>query len=260
MGSLRGCHELSYVAASEPKWRNGKRGGLKIRCPNGLVGSNPTFGTQHQQTIMKRAARKAALEPIGLVLRRDRSLRVPGSVEAPPLAVRDWEAAVGSRIAARARPARLDRGILVVRVASSTWAQELALLADHILEQLRMRGVAVEGLRFRVGTVEAPDRPPSRDTVRTTPPEAPLPLAVRAEIERVADPDLRQAITRAAARNLGWQATLPPARPADTAGRRRGAPVTSVQSGARGPQSVERESDPPAQSPGSVPAKRRGRS
>ena len=29
----------------QPKWRNGRRDGLKIRCPKGRVGSNPTLGT-----------------------------------------------------------------------------------------------------------------------------------------------------------------------------------------------------------------------
>jgi hypothetical protein len=28
-----------------PKWRNGRRGGFKIRYPQGFVGSSPTFGT-----------------------------------------------------------------------------------------------------------------------------------------------------------------------------------------------------------------------
>lgn len=30
-----------------PKWRNGRRAGLKILCPQGRVGSTPTFGTKH---------------------------------------------------------------------------------------------------------------------------------------------------------------------------------------------------------------------
>lgn len=159
---------------------------------------------------VKRASRRASLEPLGLVLRRDPTLRVPESVETSPIAARDWEAAVGSRIAARARPVRLDRGILVVRTATATWAQELGFLADPILAQLRGRGVKVDGLRFRVGPVEAPERPPSRDEVRTSPPAVPLPAELRAEVERVADPELRDAIARAAAKNLGWQATRDP--------------------------------------------------
>ena len=34
---------------ASPGWRNGRRGGLKIRCPKGRVGSNPTPGTQRRR-------------------------------------------------------------------------------------------------------------------------------------------------------------------------------------------------------------------
>jgi hypothetical protein len=149
--------------------------------------------------------RKALIEPIGNVLRRTRALKVPPSVDASPVSQRDWEAAVGSRIAARARPISLDRGVLLVRAANATWAQELSLLSDAIVEQLRARGIEVKSLRFRVGRVDPQERPPMRDEVRRSPPEAKLPAGLRTEIARVADEDLRTAIARAAAKNLGWQ-------------------------------------------------------
>jgi len=44
-----------------------------------------------------------------------------------------------------------------------------------------------------------------RDEVRRSPPEAKLPAGLRTEIARIADEDLRAAIARAAAKNLGWQ-------------------------------------------------------
>ncbi|WP_437932780.1 DciA family protein [Sorangium sp. So ce291] len=118
---------------------------------------------------------------------------------------RDWEAAVGSRIAARARPLKLERGVLHVRAASSTWAQELSMLGDVITTQLRARGLPVQSLRFRVGKVEPVARPPWREEVRPAPKEAPLPFEVRRELGKVADPELRDAIAKAASRNLGWQ-------------------------------------------------------
>lgn len=150
--------------------------------------------------------RSGALEPLGIVLRRDSDLRVPASIETSPIAYRDWEAAVGTRIAARARPIHLERGVLLVRTATATWAQELSMLSDAIITQLRGRSVKVDSLRFRVGQVEAPERPPARDEVRASPPEVPLPPAVKQEVERVADEELRAIIARAAAKNLGWQA------------------------------------------------------
>jgi hypothetical protein len=202
-----------------------------------------------------------ALEPLGLVLSRDAALRVPGSIETSPIAARDWEAAVGSRIAARARPVRLDRGVLVVRTATATWAQELALLADAILAQLRGRGVAVESLRFRVGPVDAPERPPTRSEVRTSPPAVPLPPSVEAVVERIADPELRDAIAQAAAKNLGWQATMGASPPNPRSGlATMGAlpTLTSAPSDARAPRSAAPESARPARTP-PIPAARRGK-
>ena len=38
-----------------PEWRNGRRGGLKIRCPEGRVGSNPTLGTSIQVSLYTHA-------------------------------------------------------------------------------------------------------------------------------------------------------------------------------------------------------------
>lgn len=37
--------ERDATLRAEPGWRNGRRGGLKILCPRGRVGSNPTPGT-----------------------------------------------------------------------------------------------------------------------------------------------------------------------------------------------------------------------
>ncbi len=147
------------------------------------------------------------------MIQRQSALAAPAEVDTAPMPFRDWEAAVGSRIAARARPLKLERGVLHVRAASSTWAQELSMLGDVITEQLRARGLPVQSLRFRVGKVEAVARPPWREEVRSAPKEAPLPFEVRRELGKVADPDLRDAIAKAAATNLGWQEAEASARP-----------------------------------------------
>jgi hypothetical protein len=205
----------------------------------------------------------SGFEPLGAVLRRGTTIAVPkNAVPGAPVSARDWEAAVGTRIAARARPVKLERGVLYVRTASATWAQELSLLSNPILEQLRARGVDVEALRFRVGPVDAPERPPTRDEVRTSPPSAPLPPPLAAEIARVPDDDLREAIARAASKNLGWQRVregsakaargAPPAEPPPLAKTR--------QAGGRGPRSVGAENDLPARAaPQSSSSSRRSR-
>ena len=145
------------------------------------------------------------MEPLMAVLARERGIAPPSNASRSPVAARDWEAAVGSRIAARALPVKLERGVLHVRAASSTWAQELSMLCEPILAQLKARGVAVESLRFRVGPVDPPERAKTRNEVRTAPPAVKLPEPLAAEIEHVADEALREAIRRAAAKNLGWQ-------------------------------------------------------
>lgn len=161
--------------------------------------------------------RTGGIERLGALIQRGSSLAAPAEIDTAPMPFRDWEAAVGSRIAARARPLKLERGVLHVRAASSTWAQELSMLGDAITTQLRARGLPVQSLRFRVGKVDPVARPPWREEVRPTPKEAPLPIEVRQELGKVADPELRDAIAKAAARNLGWQE-------AEASARRRKAP------------------------------------
>ncbi|KYF86440.1 hypothetical protein BE17_44575, partial [Sorangium cellulosum] len=146
------------------------------------------------------ARRSGGIERLGAMIQRESSLSAPAEVDTAPMPFRDWEAAVGSRIAARARPLKLERGVLHVRAASSTWAQELSMLGDAITTQLRARGLPVQSLRFRVGKVEPVARPPWREEVRPAPKEAPLPFEVRRELGKVADPELRDAIAKAASR------------------------------------------------------------
>ncbi|WP_437967520.1 DUF721 domain-containing protein [Sorangium sp. So ce260] len=157
--------------------------------------------------------RSGGIERLGAMIQRHSALSAPAEIDTAPMPFREWEAAVGSRIAARARPLKLERGVLHVRAASSTWAQELSMLGDVITAQLRARGLPVQSLRFRVGKVEPVARPPWREEVRPAPKEAPLPLDVRRELGKVADPELRDAIAKAAARNLGWQEAEASARP-----------------------------------------------
>src|SRR5690242_18931769 len=69
----------------------------------------------------------------------------------PPIALAVWVAAVGLRVAERARPVDLQNGVLTVRVATSVWANELSLLQSSIIERLHAEGVELRELRFRVG-------------------------------------------------------------------------------------------------------------
>ena len=182
---------------------------------------------------------------------------------------RDWEAAVGSRIAARARPIRIDRGMIVGRTATATWAQELALLADAILHQLRGRGVAVEALRFRASaTSTRPSGPPTRSRcARGAPGEVPLPATVAAVVQGVADPGAARRDRarggpesglvrvprggRHARKHAGEHAREPARSPQ--------APATSAPSAARGPRSAGTGRRPQGRTVMPSPPARRGK-
>ena len=49
--SRSGASFADTLMRSWPEWRNGRRDGLKIRCPEGRVGSSPTSGTQVIHTL-----------------------------------------------------------------------------------------------------------------------------------------------------------------------------------------------------------------
>lgn len=201
---------------------------------------------------MARRSRLASPEHLGAVLLRSTDTRAPAPVDAPPVEPRDWELAVGTKIARRARPTKLERGVLYVRTATSTWAQELSLLADTIAAQLRARGLDVRALRFHVGSVEPLKRPAWRTETRAAPGAVALPAEVKAQLARVEAADLRDAIARAAAASLGYQqqpAARAPAearRPAPRAASKHAeSQVISPRSAAPAPRAAAPRSAPP---------------
>jgi hypothetical protein len=131
--------------------------------------------------------------------------------------ITEWEQIVGERVAARAWPDGLSRGVLYVRVTNSAWMHELGFLKEAMVEAARrVTGdpPVVKEVRFHIGarrTVDADDplaelaarRRGAGKSVR--PPRAPVSAReaqqIDRETERVADPGLREAI-RAAWRQL----------------------------------------------------------
>ncbi len=140
-----------------------------------------------------------------------------------PFPARIWVYAVGPRVAERTRPVSLEGGVLVVRVATSVWANELSLLADSILPRLERAGVNARELRFRVGAIDPPPLQAETRAARKVPPPAPLPPELVSLLAGVADPELKEAIALAARSNLAWQAHTRPA-PAPPKGNRASAP------------------------------------
>lgn len=152
---------------------------------------------------IKRKKRRG-VETLGAVIIRDRAFAAIVAQPLSPIPEKSWEIAVGTRIAARAKPHRLERGVLTVVAATSAWASELSLLAEPIVAQLRRLGIDVASLRFKVGTIEAPP-PPARRPPKLVPHPVPLEPAMGAKLADVPDDDLRAAIERAARTMLAYQ-------------------------------------------------------
>ncbi len=162
--------------------------------------------------IRKRMKRRRldAPEPLVDVLERAGENRFARKKLPVPLA--QWRAAVGPRIADRARPIALERGVLVVKVVTSVWANELSMLAPQIIAKLAETapngapGIEVKSLRFRVGPLDVIEGLPQRVDYRRVPPPVPLAPDLERALTRVEDDDLRAMIERAARANLAWQA------------------------------------------------------
>lgn len=119
------------------------------------------------------------------------------SAQTAHISLEQWQRAVGERLALKTYPERITDGVLTVRVPSSTWAQELSLLSEVVLQRLAGAGHKVGKLRFHVSTGPLRPEPPVTIVRR-----APLPPGLVDSISRVPDPELRGAIAEAAAYSL----------------------------------------------------------
>jgi predicted nucleic acid-binding Zn ribbon protein len=142
------------------------------------------------------------MEKLSSILAQTASVQTPKSVATPPISTAQWEQAVGTRIASRAQPLRIERGVLYVRVATAAWANELSLLSTEILAQLDKAGIEASALRFSVGPVETRCRGPRGVPQVAASPQAKVPAELSPVIERVDDESLRNAIRDAAAKSL----------------------------------------------------------
>lgn len=118
-----------------------------------------------------------------------------GPIDLDDLARAAWPLAVGKKIAARTRPARMVRSRLIVEVEDLIWKKQLFTLSRQILWNLERhlgQGV-VEDLEFRV-------MPPRRDAQRAQVAQ-PAP-AIPDEADQIADPVLRHIYKSARKRAL----------------------------------------------------------
>lgn len=109
--------------------------------------------------IPKHRRRKRKAEPVavaGLVHKVLEGMMGPERLREAE-AVLAWPKAVGARVAARTEAERLVGDVLVVRVATAAYANELVMLKRMILEKLApaVSGEPVREIRFYVGTLDA---------------------------------------------------------------------------------------------------------
>ena len=120
--------------------------------------------------------------------------------------VRAWPGAVGDAVARHAWPARMARdGTLHVATSSSTWSLELTLLQATMLERLgaALGDAAPTRLRFAPGLV--PDLRTPQDAAAPASalePGAGDRLRAAELTAGIEDPELRDAVARAAAASL----------------------------------------------------------
>jgi predicted nucleic acid-binding Zn ribbon protein len=142
--------------------------------------------------------------PIGDEVRRELSRFGPEAGLGELVAA--WPDAVGLGVAANAWPARIARdGTLHVSTASSAWAFELTQLEETVVTRLRERlgDEAPPRLRFAVGPLPEAGPEPVEEVhssgPKVTPEHREKGLRIASEIE---DPNLREAVARAAAASL----------------------------------------------------------
>ena len=111
--------------------------------------------------------------------------KLSGPIDLDDLARAAWPLAVGKKVAARTRPARMVRTRLIVEVEDPVWRNQLFTLSRQILTNLERHlgpGI-VEDLEFRV-------IPPRRDAQRA---EVAQPaLAALDDADQIADPLMRK--------------------------------------------------------------------
>jgi hypothetical protein len=128
-----------------------------------------------------------------------------------------WPEAVGPGISANAWPARVGRdGTLHVHTSSSTWAFELTQLGDSILERLRgkLGEDSPAALKFAAGPLPEASEEVEKVRDRTVPRPTAEQLERGGQIAApIEDPDLREAVAKAAAASFALGSCPPDDRP-----------------------------------------------
>jgi len=116
-----------------------------------------------------------------------------------------WEEAVGGPIARNAQPDRIERGVLIGRVRSSSWALEMTYMKDRIITRLneKLNRPLVTDMRFIQGTIDPPE---TRNAApEQTKPKRKRPVdtaSAKPYTDHMEDSELKEIITRVIALSL----------------------------------------------------------
>jgi len=116
-----------------------------------------------------------------------------------------WDEAVGGPIARNAQPDRIERGVLIVRVRSSSWAQEMTYMKERVIARLneKLPRPLVTDMRFIQGTIDATERKRAKPEREKTRPKRDVDTASAAPFtEHMDDSELKDIITRVVALSL----------------------------------------------------------
>lgn len=114
---------------------------------------------------------------------------------------RVWRAAVGERVARHARPERLNRGQLTVRVAHPAWQSELAFLKQQMCRNLNaaLETSWVKDIRVLAGSLPRQAAPNPKAAASPTSAQR---QAAEATAGAISDPDVRAAFAAMMAKSL----------------------------------------------------------
>ena len=109
-----------------------------------------------------------------------------------------WNSTVGATIARNAQPEKIRNGTLFVKVASSTWMQELQYMKDVISEKLNdsLGRTVVKNIFFYVGKLD--DKTPGPKGQETSASDSPARESRldEEELRSVKDPEIRRGLKR----------------------------------------------------------------
>ncbi len=109
-----------------------------------------------------------------------------------------WNSTVGTTIARNAQPEKIRNGTLFVKVASSTWMQELQYMKDVISEKLNdtLGRPVVKNIFFYVGKLD--DKPPASGGQEASASDSPARESRldEEELRSVKNPEIRRALKR----------------------------------------------------------------